>query len=247
VNAVYGFNNSASVSKTVLAGFEADSLKKFYIRIYVAHQPTLAARDTLLPSGKTFQYFPLTLQPGVTEVNVFYGLNTARARYQKGGKIVSGNCFRYRFTGNQIGKAGAATGDLWFRMNDGYTTAAVTGLYPDKVFRGGHSLLHSSLGGPSAEPVNEILLWYHRLNSYSVNLYRISWESKFNELKRFLPTEKTRATLSDFSAVKFSAAGETELDEEADHAVSWPKWLGIGLSFFVLALLIGSEIRRRKA
>ncbi len=257
VRADYWFNNSSDKEVSFPAGFHscnkaAAGCDEFYwLRIMVnsgapfaAHNIDSVLAGKLVAAGDRTSAFNLTFIPGVTEISVNYGIKTAGALLITGRDSISGNAFRYIANGYQWWDNGENKGDLWIRMNGGYTTKDVIGLLPDKMFMGGNTVLHAYLKDVLNNSSDAVLLWYPNIDSTPASLSQVSWETQFYKVNGWKVNEKIMATLVPFSANDFEGK---DMNKEAKKDSSLLTWSAIGggalISIFLL-LFIYAEKRR---
>jgi len=250
VSADYWIDNSSEKNIQLAVGLpqegNQESFSAFYwLRIVINHQEPFAVTDTMI--GSHFKVWTVNFQPGVTEVNLFYGIRTDEASLSTGEKSIRGNCFRYDFYNDHFRKTDSERGEIWLRMNDGFTTRDVLGLLPDKKFLGGNSILHAWVKDEATDTSSQVLLWYRSIDSLPLNVSSISWEMKYNDLKQWNPDEKILRTLSAFSATDFEGK---MLEEEREHAqtIIRLKWLtGLFFASVIIAAFIWSQRRKKPA
>ncbi|MFI5134256.1 MAG: hypothetical protein ACHQD9_00255 [Chitinophagales bacterium] len=248
ISANYWFNNSSEKNVQLEVGIPQNENKNlftdvYWLRIMINHHEPIVATDTLINSH--WKIWNITFQPGVNEVNLFYGMKTDGASLISEKKSIRGNCFRYDFSNDRYWKNDLQKSEIWLRMNDGYTTRDVLGLLPDKKFLGGNSILHGWTKELVTDSSSQILLWYRSIDSLPLSVSSISWEKKYDNLKQWNPDEKILRTLAAFSATDFEGKA---LEEENDHAqmINRLKWIGgILFAFIVITTFIWSQRRKK--
>ena len=264
VRADYWFNNPSDKEMRFEVGFpsctvSASDCDEFYwLRIMLNNNapfaPQLITTDSLerkdnrkllnSPPHSSWHVWETTFPPGVTEVSMNYGVKTD-AQLIANNDTLKGYAMRYSFSNYRYWKNAAATGELWMRMNGGYTTRDVLGLLPDKKFLAGNSILHAAMNDVINDSAHEVLLWYRRLDDTPVIPSQVNWETQFYKVNSWVVNEKILRTLSPFSATDYEGKA---FDHEVKSASTWLRWSVI-ISIIIVAgfLLLFIYSGRKKA
>lgn len=247
VNAKYWLNNSSEKNIQLIVGLpvKSDDFSDIYfLRVSINNQSPFSPRDSL--SKRDWQFWEINFLPGVTEVDLYYGVKTEGAFIQDGDKKFIGNCFRYDFLKDNYWSDNPRRGEIWFRMNGGYITKDILGLLPDKKFLGGNSIVHTWKENIVTDSSQEVVIWYRELDSIPFHAGRISWEMKFSNLTGWNPDEKILKTLHSFTADDFYGKQfQQEINNE--QTISRWNWIaGVIIIVVVLISFVYIEMKNRK-
>jgi hypothetical protein len=248
VSATYWFSNSSDAALELIVGFPgqlagASYPAKQWLRIQVGGSAPFAARDSVFEVS--WQCWTMKFQPGVTEVQVFYGLKTEAGAATENSHSNGGNSIQFDVGAGQYWKAKPA-GELWIQMNGGYTTADIGEVNPAGAFLGGNAILYAGISDLMGDSTRVAGVRYRTLDSVAANLYRISWESKFSQLSKWNPDEGTLSTLDSF-VVHTARNGYQDSNHRSKSLRRWKWFAGISLSMLIIALLIWPELRSRRS
>jgi hypothetical protein len=158
---------------------------------------------------------------------------------------LEGNAFQYSFSNYQWWGSGKENGEIWLRMNDGYTTKDILGLLPDKKFLAGNSIVHAAMKDVASDSGHKIVLWYRKLNDAVIIPSHVNWEKGFYKVNNWVVNEKILATLSPFSATDYEGKAFLREAQAPSSLLRWP--LIAGVAILAIFLLLFIYTRRKKA
>jgi hypothetical protein len=248
VNSVYWFNNASDRIVEIKVGFPSASQaknysSKYWLRYHVNNGPPFVAHDTLLETS--WLWWKLSFRPGVTEVKLYYGVATEGAALPTDNRTLQQNGLQYD-AGQDRKWKGSGTGNIWIRMNDGYTTQDIMGVLPPRIFQGGNAILHVNVADLIMDSTRQLLIWYPALDTNNPKINRISWEQKFNHLAMWNPDQKTLTTLTPFYADDFDGKKKSEELDRAHSIEMWKKVAGLLILVLVIGSFMFSELKSRR-